>query len=149
MVTKSTNSQVKKDMVFGQPMMIVSTPDADIKGDVDYTIGTLHIAYRTRRCRKDKWGEISIRNSRVSGAKTEKQKILDGECESRLFVFEFTDAWVLCIYPDILSCVKRDIGYIKPNNDGTTSAYYIAIKDIPHATIKKKIVRHENAASKK
>lgn len=131
------NSEVARDMAFGQLLMITSTPDADMKQDVDYTIGTLNISYRRRKPSIKKYGEISIRNDRVSGAKTQRQKILDGECKSPLFVFEFPDAWVVCTRADILVCLRADKGYVKANNDGQTSAYYISIEKIAHLLIDK------------
>ena len=128
--TNLINSKLQSDMEYGQRVMIVTTPDADIKNDIDYTIGALNIAYRRRRFKMSKYGEISIRNSRTSGAKTERQKILDGECKSSLFIFEFLDGWVICNIATILHCLKTGQGYVKSNNDGITSAYYIPIKNI-------------------
>ena len=130
MEMKPINSKLKEDMRYGQRLMLVSTPDADMKENKDFIIGKLGIAYRHRRFKLNKWGEISIRHKRASGAKTEYQKILDGECKAQLFIFEFLDAWVVCTFDDILDCLKTNKGYIKVNNDGITSAYYISIKDI-------------------
>lgn len=133
-----TNSKLQEDMRYGQRVMIVTTPDADMKGNVDCTIGVLNIAYRRRRFKMNKYSEISIRNNRASGAKTERQKILDGECKSQLFIFEFLDGWVVCTYSDVLQALRLDIGYVKPNNDGITSAYYIPFKKIKHLMTEKK-----------
>jgi len=124
-------------MRYGQRVMIVTTPDADIKYNQDYIIGQLGIAYRRRRFKVGKYNEVSIRNSRASGAKTERQKILDGECKSQLFIWEFADAWVICILSDILEALQQDIGYVKENNGGITSAYYISIRKINHLLITK------------
>ena len=132
---KKMPSNLQEDMAFGQLMMIVSTPDADMKQNIDYTIGTLGIAYRHRRIKINKYREISIRNSRSSGAKTERQKILDGECQSRLFIFEFLDAYAVCRLVDILDCLRENRGYVQPNHDGKTSAYYIKLDDIKHLII--------------
>ena len=134
-VMKQTNSKLQEDMNYGQPMMIVITPDADMKENKDYIIGDLGIAYRRRRFKVNKYGEISIRNSRSSGTKTERQKMLDGECKSKIFVFEFLDAWIICTFTDIYDCLRMNKGYAKSNNDGTTSAYYIKLKDIKHFLI--------------
>jgi hypothetical protein len=132
MVTKPPNSKVQQDMTFGQRAMIVTTPDADMKENKDYMIGDLGIAWRHRRFKVAKYSEISIRYKRASGAKTEYQKILDGECKSQLFVFEFVNAWVICSYWAILKALKEDAGYVQPNHDGITSAYYISLDNIPH-----------------
>ena len=130
-----TDSSLAKDMRFGQRVMITSTPDADMKENRDYVIGSLGIAYRRRRFKVSRYGEISIRNSRASGAKTERAKILDGECRSELFIWEFEDAYVLCKLEDVLSALRSDVGYAKDNNDGTTSAYYIPITKVHHLLI--------------
>lgn len=136
METKTLNSEVQRDMAFGQRMMLVTTPDADIKENKDYILaGGLGIAYRRRRFPLGKYGEISIRNSRISGAKTEKQKILDGECKSQLFIWEFTDGWIVCKLSDVLEALLLDAGHMRYNNDGETSAYYIAFSKIKHLRI--------------
>ncbi len=119
-------------MNFGQRAMIVTTPDADMKENKDFMIGGLGIAWRHRRFKVSKYSEISIRYRRTSGAKTEYQKILDGESKSHLFVFEFQDAWVICSYPAVLKALRESKGYEQKNNDGVTSAYYISLEDIPH-----------------
>lgn len=110
-------------MKYGQRVMIVATPDADMKQNKDYIIGGLGIAYRRRRF--------------TSGAKTERQKILDGECRAKLFIWEFEDAWVVCTLGDVTAALKSNAGYAKLNNDGITSAYYIAISKIQHLTVTK------------
>ena len=138
MEMRQINSKLEEDMRFGQRMMLVSTPDADMKENKDYILeGGLGIAYRHRRFSVGKYGEISIRYQRKSGAKTEYQKILDGECKSHLFIWEFTDSWVICNLSNILDCLKLGVGYVKENNDGITSAYYINISQIRHWLIKK------------
>lgn len=130
-----TNSKLQADMDYGQRVMIVVTPDADMKENKDYIIGNLGIAYRRRRFKSTRYGEISIRNSRASGAKTEKQKILDGECKAKLFIWEFEDVWVICTLDDVAAALKSNVGYGKLNNDGITSAYYIPISKIQHLVI--------------
>ena len=132
---KQTNSNVQQDMAYGQRVMIVTTPDADMKGNVDYIIGSLCVAHRRRRFKSTTYGEVSIRNSRASGAKTEKQKILDSECKAQLFIWEFLDAWIICALSDIADALRRDVGYSKTNNDGITSAYYIPINTVRHFRI--------------
>ena len=127
-----TSSKLTNDMAYGQVQMIVTTPDADMKENVDYLLGKLGIAYRRRRFRINTYREISIRNSRKSGAKTERQKILDGECKSLLFIWEFSDAYVVCTLSDIFRALRDNVGYVQDNDDGTTSAYYIPLNKLPH-----------------
>lgn len=130
---KPINSKVAEDMAFGQRVMFTTIPDADMKQDVDYSIGTFRIAWRRRRVSVTKYGELSIRYERWNGAKTEYRKIIDGEATPHLFVFEFPDAWVMCSGPVMLKALQDDVGYIgKWNKDGTTRAYYIPLKKISH-----------------
>ena len=137
METKPINSQLNKDMNFGQRVMFATTPDQDMKANQDFVIGCLGIAYRRRKFKLSRWNEVSIRHSRASGAKTEHQKILNGECKAQLFIWEFVDVWVISTLADVIDCLDRKVGYSKVNNDGITSAYYININDIKHFVIKK------------
>lgn len=129
--------KVAEDMAYGQKSLITATPDEDRKHVQDYCIGNLRIQYRTRRYSSAKYDEISIRSRRANGVKTEKAKILDGECKSRLFIWDFHDCWIVCSYHNVLDALRRDIGYEKPNNDKVTWAYYIKITDIKHIRINK------------
>ena len=141
MEMKPTNSKLAEDMAYGQRVMFTTTPDADRKENKDYIIGELGIAFRRRRFSINKYGEISIRNDRKSGAKTERQKILDGECKSQLFIWEFTDAYVICVLPDIYLALASNAGYAKNNNDKITSAYYISINKVKHLVVFKQPLR--------
>ncbi len=136
METKRVNSKLKEDMAFGQPLMIITTPDDDMKGNTDLMINKLSVAYRTRRFHSAKYGEISIRANRASGAETEMSKILNGKARAQLYIFEFVDCWIVCSVQVILACLLDDKRhYIKVNNDNITSACYIKISDIPHFKI--------------
>lgn len=138
METRRPSSNLDRDMAFGQRMMLVTTPDADVKEDRDFILESgFSIAYRRRRFPLDRYGEVSIRNSRASGAKTERQKLLDGECKAHLFVWEFTDGWIVCQTSDVLEALRANAGYVQQNNDGVTSAYYIPFRNIPHWRIEK------------
>jgi len=126
------------DMAYGQPLMILTTPEDDMKKNIDLSIRELKVAYRTRDLKISKYKEISIRNERKSGAKTEKEKILNGECKALLYIFDFKDCFILCKLSDIFDCLLKDIGHMVPNHDQKTSGYYINIGDIPHMLIEKK-----------
>ena len=124
-------------MAFGQITMLTTTPDADAKGNVDCFVGTgkrlLPIAYRRRRLGLARFGEISIRHDRkVTRAKTEYQKMLDGECKAVLYVYDFLDCWVLVPTSEILRALKSGIGHAEANHDGMTDAYYIHVSKITH-----------------
>lgn len=137
----SRGSQVKKDMKFGQPLMILSTPDDDAKNNIDVFIGNLKVALRRRRIKLSKYGEISIRNSRNSGAKTELEKILAGESKSELYIFSFRDAYIVCTLKDIYNCLLNKKYHTVPNPDKETTAAYISLSDINHLSILKNSVK--------
>ncbi len=130
---KQLSSKVQKDMHFGQPLLIPTCPEDDAKGNIDYTLINpndktkgLRLALRTRRISFQKWGEVSIRYQRENGAKTEYAKLLDGECQSQLFIFVFSDAYVVCPRSEIIRCLKAGIGKAQDNYDGTW-AWYIPL----------------------
>ena len=134
----SQKDLVERDMAYGQRVMFVTTPDDDMKRNIDYQLGRLTIAYRRRRFPLSKYGEISIRANRLSGAETEMSKILNGKARAQLYIFDFLDCWILCNAEDILACLKNpEKHYIKQNNDGITSACYIKVGCIPHLIIAK------------
>lgn len=138
MVTKPSNSaQIERDIAFGQRVMITTTPDADYKENTDYFIGVLRIAHRRRRISIHTYNQISIRSQRISGAKTEKEKILTGESRAHLYIFEFTDGFCICTLAAIKYCLVLERYEMKVNHDGETSAVYIKLKDIPHLFIPK------------
>ena len=137
MVT-SPKDLVERDMAYGQPLMVLTTPDDDMRWNTDLFINNLRVAYRTRRFPLSKYGEISIRANRLSGAETEMSKILNGKARAQLYIFDFLDCWILCNAEDILACLKNpEKHYIKQNNDGITSACYIKVGCIPHLIIAK------------
>ena len=117
-------------------MMFVTTPDDDMKGNKDYSIGCLGIAYRKRRFTLNRWGELSIRARRASGAETEMSKILTGKARALIYIWEFLDCWVIATAKDVEACLEDEAKhYIKQNNDGITSACYIKATSIPHLTV--------------
>lgn len=123
---------------YGQPLMIITTPDDDIKGNTDLFINDLRVACRKRRFTSVYYGELSIRASVASGAETEMSKIINGKAKAQLYIFEFKDCWIICTVKGILNCLlSLEKHYIKPNNDGVTSACYIKIADVPHFKINK------------
>lgn len=130
-----TLDELQRDMQYGQVVMLSTTPNQDMHSNQDYVLGTLALAFRRRRFKADKYGEISIRAARATGTKTEMAKILAGECKSGLFVFEFLDCFIVCSQADIRDALERRIGYEKPNKDGITSAWYIPIDKISHLRI--------------
>lgn len=137
MVTKQRDSEIKRDMSYGQPLMIITTPDDDIKGNIDCNVGSLGISLRRRRISVKAYGQISIRHKRYSGADTEQWKMLSGKSQARIYIQEFTDAWVICDCRDIINALKDGKFKVVKNNDKATEASYIDLKDIPHLLISK------------
>ena len=143
---KRENSQpsqsVIRDIEYGQSVMLVTTPDQDVKQDKDYIIGNFGIAWRKRRLKLTKYGQVSIRYSRISGNPTEFTKILNGQCKAQLYIFEFLDYYVACKVSDIKSCLEKAEYQIKDNHDKEgTKACYINVKNLPHSLIQKEKYR--------
>jgi len=132
------NSEIKRDMDYGQPVMILTTPNADMKQNIDCTLGSLKLALRRRRLPVSKFGQISIRYKRYSGASTEFAKILSGQTASQLYIFEFTDCWIICRCEDIKYCLSQQQFKVVKNHDNETEAAYIDLKDLSHLAISKK-----------
>ena len=139
----TNQSDLARDMAYGQRAMFVTTPDDDRKRNIDYRLGRLTIAYRRRRFRLNKYHELSIRARRASGTETEMSKIIHGRARAILYAWEFIDCWVFAIDPDILACLRDpERHYIQPNKDHTTSACYIKLDDIPHLIVWKPTSRN-------
>lgn len=135
MATKQTDLQ--RDMAFGQVALITATPDEDMKENTDYVIGSLRIAYRKRRISVKRYGQISIRESRLSGTQTEREKILKGTSRAHLYVFEYPDAYIICRLADIKKLLQQGKTEVVNNHDGLTRAEYINISDLPHLIIER------------
>lgn len=129
MVTKKTD--IERDMAFGQIVMIVATPEEDMKENTDLFWRGLRVAWRTRKISLDKYKQISIRNCRYSGTVTEKEKILSGQSKAHIYVFEFKDYYVICLVNDIRNELLKGKGVVKKNPDRETEAIYIPVKNIP------------------
>lgn len=139
---QQNSAKVEEDIRYGQSVMLVTTPDDDVKHNKDYSIGGFGIAWRKRRVSLKKWQQVSIRYQRTSGNPTEFQKILAGQCKSQLYIFEFLDCYVVCKLSDIALCLRQKEKHeIIPNPDGKTKGCYIKVKDIPHFLIEKTIRR--------
>lgn len=138
METRQTNSPVKRDLEYGQSVMLVTTPDQDVKQDKDYIIGNFGIAWRKRRLNLSKYNQVSIRYSRVSGKPTEFSKIINGEAKAQLYIFEFLDYYIVCRMTDVADCLRQG-KYKKVDNHDTegTAACYINTSDIAHLIIPK------------
>jgi hypothetical protein len=132
-------TDLARDMAYGQVAMITATPDQDMREGIDYALGKFYVAYRRRKLSVKTYGQISIRYRRLSGAMTERDKILNGISRFHLYVFEFLDAWVICTMQDIRAALKKGPTQVVANHDGITEALYINIADLPHLMITKEV----------
>lgn len=124
---------------LGQPMMFTSSPDQDIRQGKDYLIGKLGIAHRLRYISVNKFRQISIRAEvRAGWFPYEVDKIKEGRFKAPLYIFEFTDAWVICLTEDIAQWLLQNKPEVHPNRDNLmTSGAYIPFDDLPHLLIEK------------
>ena len=121
-----------EDFTFGSVDFIKPASNEDMEQGIDAWLGGIPFAWRRRRISLEQYGEISIRYSRESGSRTEYQKLLDSSFKALIFVFQFTDAVVICLTADIIQCLKAKKFVQQANRDGQTSAIYIKLKDIKH-----------------
>lgn len=137
METKKTNSQFLIDYKFGKVTFRRPTTEEDTKWGIDAWVSDIPFFWRKRTIPITQYGQISIRESRTSGAKTDYQKFLDGDIKSQVCFFEFTDAVIICLSKDILTCLKMKRLEHHYNPNGTTSAIYVNLEDIPHLFLKR------------
>ena len=142
MAMRQTNTEER----FGQPMLIVATEEEDIKHGIDCWLKgknpkcqSLPIAFRWRGIPITKYQQISIRSKVFDGYnKCEIDKLRQGETLAKLYIFEFTDCWIICKMLDIIDWLKQNSPEIVPNYDHSlTSGGYISIDCIPHLLIQK------------
>ncbi len=125
----------KDDYDFGFLSFYNSTDDEDRKQGIDGWIGEIPVATRKFRVSIKVYGDISIRR-RINN-KSEYEKIVNGEYKPVLYIFEYTDAYLICRIVDIAQCLL-DLDYIEiPNKDNATSGLYIDIERLPHLIIDK------------
>ena len=130
METKQINTELAANLVFSELSFTKPAAQEDMEQGIDAWLGGIPFAWRRRRISLKQYGEISIRRTVASGGRTEYHKLLDGSFKAQVYVFQFTDAVVICLTQDIIVFLKTNMGYIKSNKDEITSAYYIPIKSI-------------------
>lgn len=135
METKQTNFD--KDFAFGEVAIAKPASGEDMLEGIDVWVGGIPFAWRRYRVSVRQYGEISIRYSRLSGAKTEYDKLLDGDFKAQIYLFQFTDACVICRTADIIACLKEKRYILKYNKDKTTSAVYVNLDAIKHLILQK------------
>jgi hypothetical protein len=133
MATKSTD--FNRDFAFGEVAFVKPASEEDMKQGIDAWLGGISFAWRRRRISVLKYGEISVRHSRVSGTKTERDKLLDGSFKAVVYFFQFTDAVIVCRVSDVVGILQRQQYTVQGNPDGATTGCYIKLTDIPHLKI--------------
>ncbi len=129
------SEELKRDLAFGHIIFSNSTIDEDTKKGIDGHIGEMKIATRKYRIPLAKYNAISIRKRRYS--KSEFDKMLNGEYEPVLYIFEYIDFYVICRVQDIVTCLKNNLYIEKLNKDNVTSGCYIEICLLPTLVIPK------------
>ncbi|MBT9139059.1 MAG: hypothetical protein DDT31_01639 [Syntrophomonadaceae bacterium] len=130
MVTRQENTE--QNLTFGEVFFIKPADEEDREQGIDAWLGGIPFAWRRRRIPLNQHGELSIRFSIASGNRTEYHKLLDGSFKALIYVFQFSDAVVVCKTEDIVSCIRNQQYIVKQNHDGETSALYIKLTDIEH-----------------
>lgn len=136
MVTNQRNTQFNKDFAFGEVNFVKPASEEDMKQGIDAWLGGIPFAWRRRRISLKKYGEISVRYSRRTGNKTEYDKLMDGSFKALIYIFQFTDAVIICLTADIIDCLKSKSYKIQSNPDGSTSGCYINLDNIKHLALK-------------
>ncbi len=136
MVMKQTD--FSKDFAFGEVDFVKPASEEDMKQGIDAWLGGIPFAWRRRRISLKQYNEISIRFSRVSGSATEYDKILNNNYKALVYIFEFTDALVICKVEDIKDCLVKKHFITRQNPDGKIEACYIKLTALPHLLIRKK-----------
>ena len=135
MVTKPIN--FNRDFAFGEVTFVKPASSEDMEQGIDAWLGGIPFAWRKRRISVTKYGEISIRYSRSNNSKTEYAKILDGSFKPQIYLFEFTDAIVICLTTDIYDrLINRDY-IVQSNPDNSTTGCYIKLESIKHLMVKR------------
>lgn len=126
------------DFAFSQAEFTEATPCQDRKHGVDYFLGGLPVAYRKRRFPVNRFNDLALRYSRETGNKTECDKLLDGSCLAKLYVFEFEDCWVICQTTDLIQCLRRRRYVVQRGPDGQMAC--INLRDVAHFLMEKDAV---------
>lgn len=123
------------DFHFSQAQFEEATPCQDRNQGVDYFLAGIPMAYRKRRHSVGQYNDLALRFSRETGSRTEYDKLLDGSCLARLFVFEFNDCWVLCMASDLIQCLRSKRYVVQRGKNGEMAC--IDLRDVAHFLIDK------------
>lgn len=110
-----------------------ATQDEDYNG-ADVWLNELAVGHRFRDLPISRYTQISIRKRHYT--ESEYEKILSGKCLAKLWLFEFKDAYILCLTSDIKTCLETlGKAHYQENRGEPNGAYYINLSDIPHLRI--------------
>jgi len=128
-------SNFESDFDYGRINFHNATEDEDKNKGIDGFIGSIKVATRRFRVPLSLYSAISIRKRFYT--KSEFEKILAGTFEAVLYIFEYTDFFVICRVEDIATCLRQKLFTEKPNRDGLTSGCYIQLGLLPYLSIPK------------
>jgi len=131
MVTTNYSS----DWAFSAAQPSVAGLWEDRNQGTDYSLGDLRIAFRRRRFRVSRFSDIALRHSRLSGRRTEVEKLIDGSCQAHVYIFEFEDVWVIASVAELVAALKAGRYEVRRGPDGSMAV--IALSTLPHLKVPK------------
>lgn len=132
----------KEDYEFSWLKIFKSAEKEDKENGIDLWLSNVPTAYRKRRINCP--GDITIRHKRVSGAKTEHIKILEGECKAMLYIFDFLDCLIFVPIESIKRALMNHAFSVIPNKDQKTSLAVINLNDLKYLKIPIKKTEGQN-----
>lgn len=127
---KLISSKFKDDFAFSKVNFYKASDEEDKKIGIDFWLCDIPVAYRKYRenCR----GTITIRYRRISGAKTECAKILEGSTKAKLFMFDFPDKLIFSSLESIKQALLRGQFKTYPNKDKMSELAAIDLENIKY-----------------
>jgi len=120
---------------YGKINIKSATDAEDQKEGIDGWIDDdIPMASRKRKKSIAEYGEISIRDS-IYYPNNEYGKLINGKFRSKVYIFGFLDAIVICNVTDIIDCLVSENFRKVPNPDKETWGLYIKLQNIKHILI--------------
>lgn len=132
---RQPSSKTIREIIFKQLKVRQANPDEDFQG-ADIFLNSLAVAHRNRATvsRHDYNGRvITIRRRDFSDS--EYEKLSKGICLAKVWLFEFKDAWVLCLTTDLQRLLRSGAIEYQHNKNEPNGFYSIALPEIPHLLI--------------
>ncbi len=134
---KQPSSQAIQEIIFKQLKVRQANQGEDFLG-ADVFLNGLAVAHRHRpevSYRDYKGKVITIRRRDFSDS--DYEKICKGVCLAKVWLFEFKDAYVLCLTPDLQRLLVSGRIEYRHNTNEPNGFYTIGLSDIPHLLIEK------------